>query len=198
MSHRRPDEHRAERVRVATLQYYIRPVHTFEEFAAQVEGLVQTAADYKCRLLVFPEYFTVQLLTLGDVQRPIRQQIRDLVAQVPRYLELFSRLARSTGLYIVGGTIPTQGTDDGRIHNDCYVFGPDGSYDVQGKLHMTRFETEEWDVMSRSDLKVFETPFAKIGVAICYDVEFPEIVRAAALAGGDIRSGPSCLDVRQG
>ena len=51
MSYSRPDEPRTERVRVATLQYFIRPVRTFEEFAAQVEGLVETAADYRCRLL---------------------------------------------------------------------------------------------------------------------------------------------------
>lgn len=188
----------ADRVRVATLQYFIRPVRTFEEFEAQVEGLVETAADYKCHLLVFPEYFTVQLLTLGDVKRPIRAQIGDLAAQVPRFIELFARLARQAGLYIVAGTIPTRGDGDGVIHNDCYVFGADGSYDVQGKLHMTRFESEEWNVQARSDLKVFETPFGKLGVAICYDVEFPEIVRAAALEGVDILCVPSCTDDRQG
>ncbi len=198
MSYSRPDEPRTERVRVATLQYFIRPVRTFEEFAAQVEGLVETAADYRCRLLVFPEYFTVQLLTLGDVKRPIEQQIRDLSNKVPRFVELFERLARDTGIYIVAGTIPTVDEDTGAMHNDCYVFGPDGSHEVQGKLHMTRFESEEWDVRPRSDMKVFETPFATIGVSICYDVEFPEIVRAAALEGVDILCVPSCTDDRQG
>ncbi len=55
-----------ERIRVATLQYYIRPVKTFDQFRDQVEALVETAVDYKCHLLVFPEYFTIQLLTLGE------------------------------------------------------------------------------------------------------------------------------------
>lgn len=54
-----------ERIRVGALQYFIRPVSTFDQFRDQVEALVETAADYKCHLLVFPEYFTVQLLTLG-------------------------------------------------------------------------------------------------------------------------------------
>ncbi|HZD41789.1 MAG TPA: hypothetical protein VE131_13785, partial [Terriglobales bacterium] len=69
-----------ERIRVASLQYFIRPVQTFEQFRDQVAALVETASDYDCHLMVFPEYFTVQLLTLGDVKRPIREQIRDLAA----------------------------------------------------------------------------------------------------------------------
>jgi predicted amidohydrolase len=60
-----------DRLRVAAMQYFIRPVTRFEDFTGQVEGLVDTAADYKCRLVVFPEYFAVQLLTLGDLRRPI-------------------------------------------------------------------------------------------------------------------------------
>jgi predicted amidohydrolase len=65
-------------LRVASLPYFIRPVQTFEQFRDQVTALVETAADYKVHLLVFPEYFTVQLLTLGDVTKPIREQVRDL------------------------------------------------------------------------------------------------------------------------
>ena len=66
-----------ERVRLASLQYFIRPIERFRQFEDQVTALVETAVDYKCRLIVFPEYFTTQLLTLGDVRRPIREQIRD-------------------------------------------------------------------------------------------------------------------------
>ena len=56
------------RLRVASLQYFIRPIKTFDEFCDQVVGLVETAADYDARLVVFPEYFTLQLLTLNDVK----------------------------------------------------------------------------------------------------------------------------------
>ena len=64
-----------DRIRVATLQYFIRPVTSFEQFQEQVAGLVETASDYKCHLVVFPEYFTTQLLMLGEYKRPIRQQV---------------------------------------------------------------------------------------------------------------------------
>jgi len=186
------------RLRVGALQYYIRPVESFEQFAEQVSALVETAVDYECRLLVFPEYFTIQLLTLGDLRRPIRRQIRDLAAQAPRVTELLSGLAARHRLYILGGTVPLYDDPDGPIHNESFFFSPDGQYQTQGKLHMTRFETEDWDVRARRRLKVFDTALGRIGVAICYDVEFPEIARAAARAGAQLLLVPACTDDRQG
>lgn len=186
------------RIRVASLQYFIRPITSFDQFRDQVRALVETAADYKCQLVVFPEYFTLQLLCLGDVQRPMRAQIRDLARQVPEFLELMGGLARRHRLHLAAGTIPVaeEGTD--RVFNRCHFFDPSGKYGVQGKLHMTRFETEEWDVSAESTLRVFETPFGLVGIAICYDVEFPEIARAAARQGAHILIVPSCTDDRQG
>ena len=184
-------------VRVASIQYLIRPVRSFDEFAAQVSALVDTAADYNARLVVFPEYFTVQLLTLGDRDKPIREAVRDLADQVPTFLELMSGLAREHGAYIVAGSIPGRG-DNGELHNDCYVVGPGGRHGRQGKLHMTRWESEEWFVSPRRGLHLFETDFGKLAVAICYDVEFPEIARAAGRSGCDVLVVPSCTDDRQG
>jgi predicted amidohydrolase len=185
------------RIRVAALQYFVRPVTTFAQFREQVEGLVETARDYKCRLLVFPEYFTVQLLTLGDLRRPIHLQVRSLADQVGPFVELMSSLAKSGGVYIVAGSIPTHGEGD-QIHNDCYIFSPRGENGVQGKLHMTRWEREEWLVSPRARMKVFETDFGRIAVTICYDAEFPELARAAAREDCYILVVPSCTDERQG
>ena len=187
-----------DRIRVAALQYFIRPVASWEQFRDQVQGLIETAADYKCHLIVFPEYFTLQLLTLAPTRRPIQEQLRDLARQVTRLQELMRDMARSNGLYVVAGTIPVADDESGRVHNECFVFGPDGTCGVQGKLHMTRFEREEWDIWARSSLRVFETSFGRMAVAICYDVEFPEIVRAAARHDAHILCVPSCTDDRQG
>lgn len=185
-----------ERLRVASLQYYVRPVTSFDQFREQVVALVETAVDYHCGLIVFPEYFTVQLLTLGDVRRPIDEQVRDLAGQAPAYVELMGELARKHRMYVLGGTIPV--ADDGRVHNVAHFFGPRGDVGVQGKLHMTRFETEDWKVTARTRFRVFNTDFGKVGIAICYDVEFPEIARAAARAGAHVLLVPSCTDERQG
>lgn len=186
------------RLRVGSLQYFIRPVESFEQFAAQVSALVDTAIDYECRLLVFPEYFTIQLLTLGDLRRPVREQIRALAGQGPRVVDLLAGLAARHRVYILGGTIPVCDGPDGPLHNDAFFFNPQGRYETQGKLHMTRFETEDWDVRARRRLKVFDTALGKIGVAICYDVEFPELSRAAARAGAHLLLVPACTDDRQG
>ncbi len=63
---------------------------------------------------------------------------------------------------------------------------------------MTRWESEEWLISPRESLKVFETDFGRLAIAICYDVEFPEIARVAARAGAHILIVPSCTDDRQG
>lgn len=187
----------ANRIRVASLQYFVRPVSSFEDFRAQAQGLVETAADYQCQLVVFPEYFTVQLLTLGDLRRPMRDQIRSLAGQAPRVRETMTDLARRFGLHIVAGTMPVMDEGDEAVYNDCFVVGPDGTAGSQGKLHTTRFEQEDWKVSPRSTLQVFETGFGRMAVAICYDVEFPEIIRAAARAQAHILVVPSCTDDRQ-
>ena len=96
----------SDRLRVGSLQYYIRPVVSFDQFAEQVEALVWTARDYDCHLLVFPEYFTCQLLTLNDLGVDIKKQISDLAKLGGRIVGLMQGLARESGMYIVGGTLP--------------------------------------------------------------------------------------------
>lgn len=195
-----------DRVRVSAIQYFIRPVDSFERFAEQVASQLATAADYGSRLIVFPEYFTTQLLSLGDPRRPMPEQVRELAGHVSRFVELMSGLAREHDVYVVAGTIPHRGdadpadgpTDTDVIHNDSFVFGPGGDYGIQGKLHMTRFETEDWLVSPRDDLVVFDTEFGGLAVAVCYDVEFPEVARAAARADASILAVPSCTDDRRG
>jgi predicted amidohydrolase len=186
------------RVRVASLQYFIRPVTSASHFRDQVTALVETAADYGAQIVLFPEYFTVQLLTLGDVRAPIAGQIRDLASHGPSLIELMAELAARHKLYLLAGTIPTIDPETDRLHNEAHFFGPDGKMGTQGKLHMTRFESEDWMIHARNRLKVFDTAFGKIAITICYDVEFPEIARAAAWAGAHILLVPSCTDDRQG
>jgi predicted amidohydrolase len=185
------------RLRVAAIQYLVRPVKTMETFRGQVSALVEAAADYKCGLIVFPEYFSIQLLTMGDTRRPISEQIRDLAKHAPEIVALLSELAKAHGVYIVGGTTPVADAD-GVVRNACHIVGPTGDVVVQEKLHMTRFEREDWNVAAGRELAIVETAFGSLAVAICYDVEFPEVARAAARQGARILVVPSCTDDRQG
>ena len=63
---------------------------------------------------------------------------------------------------------------------------------------MTRFETEEWKVSPGTRLRVFDTELGRLAITICYDVEFPELARAAARKGALLLIVPSCTDDRQG
>jgi len=188
------------RIRVASLQYFVRPITSFDQFRNQVVGLVETAADYKCHMLVFPEYFTLQLLTLEDIRRPIDELVRSLSKERDRYVELMSGLARKHKIYIAAGTLPCNGDPDDKtaVHNQCFFFGPSGAYESQCKIHMTRFEREEWFVKPRNELRIMETNFGRVAINVCYDVEFPELARVAAREGVTILVVPSCTDDRQG
>ena len=191
-------EPRNGRIRVAAAQYHIRPIRRWEDFAAQVSAVAGVASGYRCRLLVLPEYFTTQLFSLHDYRRPISDLVRDVAQYLPQFQELMTGLARENGLYIVAGTIPVVDDEQGRVYNDSFVFSPEGEVGVQGKLHMTRFEKEDWLVSARNRLRIFETDFCKMAVAICYDVEFPELARAAAHEGIQLLVVPSCTDDRMG
>jgi predicted amidohydrolase len=192
------EKSKTNRVRVAAVQYWMRPVRKYQDFVDQVAGLVETAAGYRCRLIVFPEYFTLQLLTLRDVKRPVVAQVRDLARDASRFVETMSSLAKEHQIYIVAGTIPVMAADDKTLTNECFFFSPSGAHAVQGKMHMTRWEDEEWDVQPHETLKVFDTAFGKVAVLICYDVEFPELAREAARRGAYIIVTPSCTDDRNG
>lgn len=188
-----------ERLRVCSLQYYIRPIHSFDQFRDQVVALVDTAADYECKLIVFPEYFSIQLITLERLNRPMPEQIHDLAKKTPRFLELMSDLAQKHKVHIVAGTVPNlDDHNDEKVYNDSFVFGPNGEHHSQGKIHLTRWEGADWKVSPRSKLRIFESDFGRFAVAICYDVEFPEMARAAARNGANILCVPSCTDDRQG
>jgi len=186
------------RIRIATIQYFIRPIDSFDEFAGQVRGMVETAAEQGCSLVIFPEYFTIQLMTLGDLTKPVREQVRDLADRVPEFKVLMTGLAKKNNITIVGGTIPSQEEDGTKLFNDCFVFSPSGKVGRQGKLHMTRWEGEDWYVSPRRGVQVFNCSWGRFAVAICYDSEFPEIARAAAREGCYLLVVPSCTEDRQG
>jgi predicted amidohydrolase len=187
-----------DKIRIGALQYFIRPIQRFDQFVDQVTALVETAADYRCGLVVFPEYFTTQLLTLGDVRRPMDEQVRDLSTKLPQFIDLMGGLARKFGIYLAAGTIPAVEDHSDVVRNRSFFFGRRGEFGTQDKLHMTRFETEEWKVSPGSHLTLFETDFGLVATTICYDVEFPELARVAAREGALVLLAPSCTDDRQG
>jgi predicted amidohydrolase/predicted N-acetyltransferase YhbS len=184
----------SSKVRIACVQYQVRKIDSFEDFANQVEYFVETAADYRSDFVLFPEFFTVQLLSFIEPLSSI-QGIRRLSTDFTGpFIELMSGLSQKYGLYIIGGSHPIE--EDGELYNKCLIFDPEGRYIAQPKLHITPSEKRYWGISGGSELIVLPTPKAKIAVQICYDVEFPEATRYLADQGVDILFVPYCCDDR--
>jgi predicted amidohydrolase len=182
-------------LRVSAVQYHLHTIRSFGEFAARVEHYVKTAAEFESDFVLFPELFTTQLLSIGDgAGRAL--PIDALPGFTPQYLELFGRLAKDTGMHLLGGTHIIE--DGGRLYNAAYLFYPDGRIGEQRKLHITPTEVKEWRMAAGDGLQVFDTDKGRIAMLICYDIEFPEIVRMAKARGADVIFCPSCTDDRHG
>ena len=184
------------KVRVACVQYQMRRVDSFEAFADQVEYFVDTAADYHADFLVFPEFFSVQLLSQKALSNlPSVKAIARMADMEDQFVELMGQLARKYGVHIIGGSHPMRRGK--HIYNMCPIFQPDGSVMLQPKLHITPTEVKHWGITGGNELHVFNTPKARIGVLICYDSEFPEAARFLADQGAEIIFVPYCTDDRQ-
>lgn len=192
-----PDFHRkflaSRTVRICVVQYQMRKIHTFDDFARQCEYFVDVAADYKSDFILFPELFTTQLLSFMKKERP-GIAVRQLAAFTPQYLDLFSRLAIKYDINIIGGSHYT--LEEDRLHNVSYLFQRNGGIGKQDKLHITPNEKRWWGVEPGHSIEVFETDKGKISIQICYDIEFPEVSRIAASKGAQIIFVPFCTDER--
>lgn len=187
----------SRKLRVACVQYQVRGVSKFEDFEAQVEYFVDSAAGYRSDFVLFPEFFTMQLLSQEGLRKlPSREAIRRLSSMETPFVELMSRLAKDYGLHIVAGSHPI--LRGGNLYNACFLFLPDGRHVLQPKLHITPSEKRDWGISGGNELSVIPTAKAKVGILICYDSEFPEAARHLADQGAEILFVPYCTDNRAG
>ena len=122
----------------------------------------------------------------------LQGSIEALQYHIGHYAAAYAELAKRHGVFS-RGSAPIRLTD-GRFVNRAQFFSPNGESGSQQKHIMTRFEGEEWGISPSSGLCVFDIGSAKIGIAICYDDEFPLIARAIAEAGAEILIVPSCTE----
>ncbi len=183
------------KVRLACVQYLMRRVKSFNEFARQVTYFVDVAADYGADFLLLPELFSVQLLSQTDTRSP-QEGMQRLSEYTPKFVELMKGLAMKFDITIIAGTHPTHQGD--ALLNTSYICLPNGRIVTQSKLHITPNERKWWGISGGRTLQVIDTPKARIGVLICYDIEFPEAARWLADMGAEIIFVPFCTDNRQG
>lgn len=186
-------------LRLAAAQYDIGFFRSWEEYAAKISRWISQAASDQAKMLVFPEYFSMELASLfpEEVYQSLAKQLGALQALLPDFVALFSALAKQHGVYVIAGSFPVQ-QEDGSYRNRSFLFHPDGSSGYQDKLQMTRFESERWLISSGEEIRTFDTEFGRIGVNVCYDSEFPLFARKQAEAGADLIIVPSCTDTLAG
>ncbi len=193
--HRLPRD--VESVRIATCQLQARAVSGFDEFMRHIEYFVDVAADYESDFILFPELFTLMLLSAEEKELSPMEAIEALSDYTPKIRQKLSELALNFNINIIGGSHPTR-MEDGDIHNVAYVCLRDGSIHAQEKIHPTPNEAYWWNIKGGDSIDAIPTDCGPIGVLICYDSEFPELARRLVDEGARIIFVPFCTDSRQG
>ena len=164
-------------VRVAALQMVSTP--RVEENLKTAAGLVAQAVAQGAQLVALPEYFPIMGLSDAD-----KFAVREVDGQgaIQAFL---AAPARKHGIWPVGGSLPLVAAEAGKVLNSCLVFDPRGErvarYD---KIHLFGFQkgaeryNESATIEAGSQPVVFDAPFGRVGVSICYDIRFPELYRA--------------------
>lgn len=157
--------------------------------------LITQAADSGAKLMVLPENFAVM---------PMHDEDRLKVAETfgdGHIQEFLAETARRNNIWLVGGTIPLQTDNPERCRSSCLVFNGQGElkgrYD---KVHLFDVElnnseayTESATIEAGNEAVVVDTPCGKLGLAICYDLRFPELFRQLSDMGAQILAVPSAF-----
>ena len=185
------------KVRVAAAQYPLDAFDTLAAHRAKLSRWVAEAAANGAQLLVFPEYGAMEYASAagtsaaGDLQASL-QAVSDAL---PEMDHAHAELAQRHNVHILAASGPRR--DGDRFLNTARLLTPEGKSGAQAKLMMTPFE-RTWGISGGESLRVFETALGRIGVAICYDSEFPLLVRAQAEAGACLILVPSCTEFLSG
>ncbi|MER6836195.1 carbon-nitrogen hydrolase family protein [Streptomyces cellulosae] len=174
-------------VSIAAINFLVRPVHDFDEFAQHVRGLLDQAEG--ADLVLLPELFTVELFTTEPTWRT--DDIADLTridAYTDDYRALFIEEARRRGQHIAAGSHLMKRGD--RHLNVAGLFTPEGTVHEHAKTHIFPGEAA-WSTSEGDELKAIDLPFAKVGFAVCYEAEIPEVSSSLAEQGAEIILCPS-------
>lgn len=186
-------------VKIATAQYNISFLDNWRAYEEKIEGWIVDATEQDAKILLFPEYFSMELASLfgPDIYSSLNKQLVSMQTLLDDFIQLFKTMAIKYQCIIQAGTFPVA-FEPLIYQNRAYLFMPDGRIDYQDKLMMTRFENEQWLIKSGQQLKCFETVYGKIAINICYDSEFPLLARAQVEAGCVLILVPSCTDTVAG
>lgn len=180
-------------VRVGVVQWKMRKFSSVEDLHQHIEFFVDTVSGYKADFVIFPEFFNAPLMAKFN-KESASDAVRALAEYTEEIREKLISLALSYNINIIAGSMPLY--EDHALYNVSYLCRRDGTWDAQYKLHVTPDEATHWGLQGGDDLKVFDTDAGKVGILICYDVEFPELSRILAQEGVNILFVPFWTDTK--
>ena len=186
---------RKKTARVGCVQWQMRYFQDVAELLQQVEYFVDALSDYKCDVALFPEFFNAPLMGLERHVSSI-DAVWYLAGFTEQILGEISRLAVSYNINIIAGSMPV--VEDDELYNVSYLCRRDGTIDYQTKIHPTPHEKKDWIMQGGDVLQAFDTDFGRIGILICYDVEFPELARLLSEEDVRILFVPFWTDTKNG
>lgn len=187
--------HSKSRVRIGLVQWQMRLFPGLDALIEQAEYFIDSVSDYQSDFIIFPELFNAPLMAsynhLGEAEA-----IRQLATFTEPLKERFIEFAVSYNVNIIAGSMPI--LEDGRLMNISYLCRRDGSWDFFQKIHPTPSEVDAWGMVGGHRVKAFDTDAGRIGILVCYDVEFPELARIYAEQGVEILFVPFLTDTQNG
>ncbi|MCX8209458.1 MAG: carbon-nitrogen hydrolase family protein [Lewinella sp.] len=183
-------------VRLGLIQWQMRPYKTLDVLIEQMEYFVQAVSNYRSDFALFPEFFNAPLMAeYNDLSEP--DAIRKLAEFTEPIMRKFSEFSIQYNINIITGSMPSV-EDDGKLYNVGYLCKRDGTVEKFYKLHVTPDEAKVWGMTGGNAVQTFDTDCGKIGIVICYDVEFPELPRLMAEQGMNILFVPFLTDTQNG
>ncbi len=190
---RKPNTMQDSIIRLGLVQWQMRHFKNIDAFFEQIEFFVNVMGDYKSDFVLFPELFNTPLLAPFN-----HLSERDSMFKLAEFTEdiknKISDLAISYNVNIIAGSMPL--VENEELYNVSYLLHRDGKIDEYRKIHITPNEKKFYGMKGGSEIKVFDTDCGKVGLVICYDVEFPELPRILADQGMKILFVPYLTDTQ--
>lgn len=163
---------------------------------AEAEKLIKIAVQQEAELVVLPENFAI----MGTEETDKLKVAEDFGSGL---LQNFLKdQAIRHNIWLVGGTIPLKSEEPGKVYAACLLYNPQGELVTRyDKIHLFDVTIDgsnesytESETISRGDkVVVVDTPFGRLGLAVCYDLRFPELFRAMVEEGMEICVLPSAF-----
>lgn len=182
-------------VRLGLVQWQMRSMESIDNLFDQMEFFVDAVSDYGSDFILFPELFAAPLMAHYN-HLSVPESIRQLAKYTETIRNKFIDFAIAYNINIITGSMPY--IMDGKLYNSGFLCRRDGTWEQYDKVHVTPAERRNWAMTGGNKVKVFDTDCGKIGIMICYDVEFPEYARLLSDQGMNILFVPFLTDTQNG